>query len=405
MSENLVIISEDNSESDFLFSCASYLKREKFNTFVSAANIKNYFSDNDYVCILIDSDKYEYKLFLRYIASIKKYSPNSRIIVISSSEDSDFINACIENGVYDFADKNTLPKIISTRVLNALRSLSAEKRLSILNIFLNSVNAINQKTGFYKIRVFSDVYDDLLKFRDIRNGTFIVLTINSASKTKVGMNRLAANIKKCIRQTDIAIQGLGKYYLLLPDTSVSGARIVTEKISSSMGDLKIHSGISKIGIKSFEELEKDLGNCLKSAIINDELCVTFEDENLLEDWDNVKQKDKHFKLFEKLYNKKLSELIEPLFFRFEKDFGYKLQGTEVSQYTDKIESVFCMKNTLGRSELIIHYDGFAKLNLKIKHQGLDTCENTDETITLNMLNEKLLSKYLKKLFNEFNSVK
>ena len=39
-----------------------------------------------------------------------------------------------------------------------------------------------------------------------------------------------------------------------------------------------------------------------------------------------------------------------------------------------------------------------KLNLKIKHQGLDTCENTDETITLNMLNEKLLSKYLKKLF-------
>ena len=402
MSENLVIINEDNSVSDFLSSCASNLKREKFDAFVSAVNIKNYFSDKDYVCVLIDSDKYEQKVFNKCITSIKKYSPNSKILVVSSSIDSDFVKACIENGVYDFVDKDSYFEMLSNRALNALSALSAEKRLKVLSIFLNSVNAINLKTGFYKIKALNEAFDELRQLNDIKNGTFIALTINTASKTKVGMNRLAANIKKNIRKTDIVIQGLSKYYLLLPDTSVSGAQVVIEKISFSMGDVKIHSGISKIGLKSFDELEKVLNNSLKSAMINDKLYVTFENENLINDWDNVKPKDKHFKLFERLYNKKLSELIEPLFFRFEKDFAYKLPNAEVSQYSNKIESVFCLKNGSALSEFIIRYDGFTKLNFKIKHQGLDSCENTDETIPLNMLNEKILSKYLKKMYNEFN---
>ena len=343
MSENLVIINEDNSVSDFLSSCALNLKREKFDAFVSAVNIKNYFSDKDYVCVLIDSDKYEQKVFNKCITSIKKYSPNSKILVVSSSIDSDFVKACIENGVYDFVDKDSYFEMLSNRVLNALNVLSAEKRLKVLSIFLNSVNAINLKTGFYKIKALNEAFDELRQLNDIKNGTFIALTINTASKTKVGMNRLAANIKKNIRKTDIVIQGLSKYYLLLPDTSVSGAQVVIEKISFSMGDVKIHSGISKIGLKSFNELENVLNNSLKSAMINDKLYVTFENENLINDWDNVKPKDKHFKLFERLYNKKLSELIEPLFFRFEKDFAYKLPNAEVSKYSNKIESVFCLK--------------------------------------------------------------
>ena len=138
------------------------------------------------------------------------------------------------------------------------------------------MNAINLKTGFYKIKALNEAFDELRQLNDIKNGTFIALTINTASKTKVGMNRLAANIKKNIRKTDIVIQGLSKYYLLLPDTSVSGAQVVIEKISFSMGDVKIHSGISKIGLKSFNELENVLNNSLKSAMINDKLYVTFE---------------------------------------------------------------------------------------------------------------------------------
>lgn len=406
MSKNLVIISEDNSESDFLLSFASFLKREKFDTFVSADNLKNYLCDKDYACVLIDSEQYGRSVFNKCVNIIRKCSPNSKILVITTSKDAKFLNACIENGVYDFIDKNSLPLILSNRVLNALRALSAEKSLKMADIFINAVNAVNLKTGFYKVKAFGDAYDELVEFPDVKSGAFTVITIHPESKTKVAMNRLAANIRKCIRKTDIAIHGSGKYYLLLPDTSVSGAQIVTEKISSLMKDIKIHSGVAKVGIKSFPELEKDVNNCLKSAIINDKLCVTFENDHLINDWDDEsKFKDKHFKLFEKMYEKKFSALIEPLFFRFEKEFDYKLSDADVSQYSNKVESVFCIKNNSKRSEFIIRYDGFAKLNFKIKHLGLDSVENTEETIPLNSLSEKILSKYLKKLYSEFISNK
>ena len=218
------------------------------------------------------------------------------------------------------------------------------------------------------------------------------------------MNRLGQNLKKYLRETDIIAQGSGKFYLLLPNTNVQGAKVVVEKVDYFMGkDIKIRAGIASFGGRTFYELEKDANDSLKSAIVNDALYASLgKNIGLIDEFTDSPINDKHFKLFEKIFNKKLKELIEPMFFRTEKEFQAKLGNILVNQYVNKVECVFSLKSKDKQSELVMRYDGFAKFSLKIIHKGLDTCENTQVEIPLNELNEKVLAKYLKLLYTEFS---
>ena len=268
-------------------------------------------------------------------------------------------------------------------------------------MLINNKQLINEKTGLYTHKALKENFYYVCEYPLFKTGVYMVLTIDDSVKTRVSMNRLGLNLKKCLRQTDIVAQGSGKFYLLLPETDLQGAKYVAEKIASVMGkDIKLHCGISILGSKSFDELEKDANDGLKSAVINDELYFYLGGNITADDSDSV-IKEKHFKLFKKAFETKLSSLIEPLFFRFQKEFESKGEDVAISQYANKIECVFSLKKDKRHSELIIRYDGFTKLNFKIVHKGLDTSENTDENISLNILDEKLLTKYINKLYSEF----
>lgn len=402
MGENIVLVSEDKSNTEFLFSNVSVLRRDEMVGVVPLAVLKRALSDNVKLVLINEKEYFRDEIF-KTVDMIKRTSPDSLIILILSKNDDEFIQKSYEAGVFDFINFTSSPSEFNIRILNCLKYLSLNDKFKIQSIFMNNTPSVNAKTGLFTHKSLKENFDYIREYPMFKKGVYIVLSIDSSVKTKVSMIRLGQNLKKYLRQTDIAVQGIGKYYLLLPQTGLQGAKTVIEKISDTMGtDIKIHAGISILGIESFEELEKDANDSLKSAILNDELYVSLGenmniDENLAESY----QKDKHFKLFQKVFNKKLTELIEPLFFRTEKAFQLKCDNVLISQYANKVECVFSMKNKTKHSELVMRYDGFAKFNLKIIHQGLDTCENTQAEIYLNELNEKLLTKYLNILYNEF----
>ena len=101
------------------------------------------------------------------------------------------------------------------------------------------------------------------------------------------------------------------------------------------------------------------------------------------------------------FTKKLKEVITPVFFRFQKECETKLTNTNVSQYANSIECVFSLKNENIHSELILRYNGFAKIKIEIVHSGLDSAENSKVEMPLSKLTEKELLKLLKQLKDEY----
>lgn len=399
MGKKVLIISEDKNNLGYFFSSVSALKRED-TVVVAIEDIKS-FVDADTTIVFFNADEYSIINLLPAIEYVSK-SSDAKTIVITSNADSDFVEKCASCDAFDIINSAIEPEIFDIRIKNYFKLISLESRLNILSAFMNSTNVQNFKTGFYTHKAFAEAFDSLIEFNSVKNGTYIALTINPEFKTKVSMNRLAVNMKKILRKTDILVQASDKYYTLLPDTDVQGAKNVVEKISASMGnDVKIHTGISKVGITILKDLEKDVNDALISALTEDELFSALGDDSVFDEWNGVLKNDRHFKLFDKIYDNKLSNVIDPIFYRYEKEFTQKLPNSFVSQYSNKIESVFSIRREALHSELVIRYDGFAKLTFEINHSGLDTCENTNAVVSLNALNEKLLSKYLKKLYNEF----
>lgn len=343
---------------------------------------------------------------LRLIKSIKESKKDIEIILLLNDTNQEFILEAYDNGIFDYftidsPDYEMLIKTINCLKIRTLKDISRRNEK-----FLYQLGVIDSKTGLYKYNHLKEIFIDISDDLRIQNGVFAILTLDEKTKTRISTNRLACNIKNSVRGDDIiATARGGKFYMILPNIDLDGTKAVISKIQSKMGDeFKIHAGINKIGIQSFETLDKNTQDSLLSAIQNDELCVSLTDQLTNTDsWlDDEEQKpNKNFKLFKMAFTNKLKTIITPVFFRFQKECETKLTNTQVSQYANNIESVFSLKNENIHSELIIRFNGFAKFIIEIVHSGLDSAENSKLEIPLSKLTEKELLKLLHQLKDEY----
>ena len=402
MYKKVVVITENKSILDFLLSDVHVLKRGEIFYGISISELKKSINADTQI-ILINAEEYSNNEIFKMIDIKKRYACNAKILVILNEIDSNFISECLNRGVYDFIEKDSAPDIYNTRLLNCRKSLSDAQKYAVLSSFINSTNCIKPKTGLYTYKALKECYNDLTDLSFFRESTFAIIALDESTKTKIAVNRLAQNIKKILRQTDVVAQGSGRFYLMLPETNLNGAKEVIEKISDAMGnDIKIRSGIGLINNQTFTEIEKNITDCLKVSVLDDKLYVIYEEKfasSLLSNKD-VKL-NKHYKLFQKTYYRKLHSVIEPLFYRTEKLYSSKLPNVDVAQYANENECLFSLQKGAAHSKLILKYDGFSKILLKISHKGLDTPENTIITLPLNKFDDIILSKYLEQFYNEF----
>lgn len=343
---------------------------------------------------------------IRLIKTIKESKRDIEIILLLNDIKQDFILNAYDCGIFDYftidsPDYEMLIKTVNCFKIRTLKDISSRNEK-----FLYQLGVIDSKTGLYKYNHLKEIFIDISDDLRIQNGVFAILTLDEKTKTRISTNRLACNIKNSVRGDDIiATARGGKFYMILPNIDLNGTRAVISKIQSKMGDeFKIRSGINKIGIQSFETLDKNTQDSLLSAIQNDELCVSLTDQLANTDsWleDDDQKPNKNFKLFKMAFTNKMKTIITPVFFRFQKECETKLANTQVSQYANNIESVFSLKNENIHSELIIRFNGFAKFIIEIVHSGLDSAENSKIEIPLSKLTEKELLKLLNQLKNEY----
>ena len=403
---NILLISEDENATELILNKLVLLRDNDKITKCNCKETKKALQNSLYCIVLLHADIKEQELIFKTIKTIKETKPDSEIILIPNDINTELILKAYDAGIYDYVpiDAESFDFVIKTINCYKLRTLKNIEQRN--EKFLYQQGVIDEKTNLYKCNYLKDIFIDIADDLRIQNGIFSILTLNDKNKTKISTNRLAGIIKTTVRGDDIiATARGGKFYLILPNIDLEGTKKLIQKIQDKMGEeFKIHAGMSKIGIQSFETLDKITQDSLKSAIQNDEMAVSLSEvtgmqNGWLEDEDQPRHKD--FKLFKVAFTNKMKNVIEPIFFRFQKECETKLTNTQVSQYANNIESVFSLKNETLHSELVIRFNGYAKFKIEINHSGLDSAENTKLEIPLSQLTDKELTKLLKQLKQEY----
>lgn len=403
---NILLISEDENATELILNKLVLLRDNDKITKCNYKETKKALQNSLYCVVLLYADIKEQELIFKTIKTIKETKPDSEIILIPNDVNTELILKAYDAGIYDYVpiDAESFDFVVKTINCYKLRTLKNIEQRN--EKFLYQQGVIDEKTNLYKCNYLKDIFIDIADDLRIQNGIFSILTLNDKNKTKISTNRLAGIIKTTVRGDDIiATARGGKFYLILPNIDLEGTKKLIQKIQDKMGEeFKIHAGMSKIGIQSFETLDKLTQDSLKSAIQNDEMTVSLSEvtgmqNGWLEDEDQPRHKD--FKLFKVAFTNKMKNVIEPIFFRFQKECETKLTNTQVSQYANNIESVFSLKNEILHSELVIRFNGYAKFKIEINHSGLDSAENTKLEIPLSKLTDKELTKLLKQLKQEY----
>lgn len=403
---NILLISEDENATELILNKLVLLRDNDKITKCNCKETKKALQNSLYCVVLLYADIKEQESIFKTLKTIKETKPDSEIILIPNDLNTELILKAYDAGIYDYVpiDAESFDFVIKTINCYKLRTLKNIEQRN--EKFLYQQGVIDEKTNLYKCNYLKDIFIDIADDLRIQNGIFSILTLNEKNKTKISTNRLAGIIKTTVRGDDIiATARGGKFYLILPNIDLEGTKKLIQKIQDKMGEeFKIHAGMSKIGIQSFETLDKITQDSLKSAIQNDEMTVSLSEvtgmqNGWLEDEDQPRHKD--FKLFNVAFTNKMKNVIEPIFFRFQKECETKLTNTQVSQYANNIESVFSLKNETLHSELVIRFNGYAKFKIEINHSGLDSAENTKLEIPLSQLTDKELTKLLKQLKQEY----
>ncbi len=403
---NILLVTEQDEIEKIILTKLVLLRCSDSISTCSYRDYKKALENSTYSVVILHENETE-ESTIKAIKTIKEIQNDIEIILLLNSPKPSFALQAYDLGIFDYLSLDSDECDLLIKTVNCYKKQALKDINSRNEKFLYQQGVIDSKTGLYNYKYLKEIFNDLTDNLKIQRGIFAITTLDDSTKTKISTNRLAQTIKNSIRSNDIVAVGKGgKFYIIIPDIDIEGAKNLINKIKDKMGeDFTLRAGLSKIDTLSFDTINKNAQDSLISAIQNDITSACIETSKIttndwLEDDENLSIK-KDFKLFKKLFTSKMENVITPIFYRHQKEFETKLTNTLVSQYVNDIESVFCIKNELAHSELTLRYNGYTKFKIDITHKGLDSAENSTYEIPINELTEKYLKTLFKRLREEY----
>ena len=387
----ILLVSDDNSFAQKLDEKLVFLRKN------DEVVISDYASAFDFVAGCSVVLVHQNSTTEQTLSLIKDLRKNKEIclILVANTKDEGLILESADLGVDDFilADAENFEFVL--RIVHNIE-FSVVKQLSqgYINL-LKQVNVVDEYSGLFNY----EYCQSIMKAQ--KDGIF--MAISPCDKMKFSLDDIAFAIKFAIRKNDIAFVGRGSnFYLYLKDTDFSGAKIVFDKINSK---IKINAGVADISGKTFKVYEKEAQDALIEAQKTEQdFVIQHARENTLDEW-LADTNTGNYKLFRKIFNAKLEKVITPVFYRLQKSYEDKLKNTEIVQFTTDEQCVFELKNKNSKSILRIIYPGFAKIVISIKHEGLDSPENSEISLPLDKVTQKELIEIVENFIKEYKETK
>ena len=363
---------------------------------------KKYYTD----VILLDSSGRETSIETQ-IRYIKEQDRHVFLILLSKSSEPDFIAGMYDCGIDDYILPSSTPADILIKVVNAIKR-AEERRIAYKNeLLLKELDVISSESGFYTERCANELINQ--EFEALADGVFMIVTYDELDRARFSLDALRSALSLSVRKSDTVVElKTSKFYILLPNTDISGGIAVFRKIKENLQEaFRLKAGIEKITSKDFRIIEQKASAALSEAMLSaNDYCIYTEKEQALQekDWNiEIEPEKKDFKLFRQKFLKKTENVITPVFYRLQKVFEDELPDTKIEQSTDEFQCIFHLKSLKQTSRLTIVYAGLGKIVLYITHSGLDSPENREIVLPLKDLTEKSLSDIVCTFVEEYKS--
>ena len=405
MANKIVLISEDTDFFEFIITKLELRRTDELFSY-SFDNILDNLHHITTSLVIINSENTNEKTL-----ELLKLLKGTPIIVCAYNNDNDnFRKQCYKFGAIDFLTILTPDSEFRARLIPALTISDILKKNNTYREMLVQKNILATNNEVYID--YNEILDNQLN--KIKNNAiksvFAAISPNEKNKFLLQSNQIETILLNNIRINDILMNyAPNKYFLILFDTDLKSAEKLWDKISKQFPE-RIYAGFTNITNQSKQQLINEVLNKLHLAINND---------RNIQDWQvsainsfgspNSTSTYTNFKAFKQEFEKKLENVITPVFYHIQQKYIDKFIGITIQHSINNGLGNFVIKNNNIICSFKITCPGFSKINIDITLQK--NTENIDaKRITLEPeeleagLLEDLLEQFITEFKSEFNNI-
>ena len=397
MQRNIILVTNDNNIENFLKTKLVLLREVDdiaVSNYANALNdIEKYSSDVVFVYC-----SYEQEECLELIKEIKDIP----VILLMENYDKDLLLAAFDAGIKDYLTLAATDADVLIRTIWALKDKYKQEKADMTENLLENLNIKDKECAVYidYQKIFDYEIENIKQTS--KDAVFMVLSPTDNAKLNTDEKTFASKLCALLRDGDIIAKAPNfRYYLLLNKTNTKGAFVLFDRIKTETGT-DVAAGISAINNQTFEELEYETLNANIDALSTGKEVIVVNHDAAAETWiDEINASpQKNFKLFKQAFNKKLENVIIPVFYRMQQIYEKNMPNAEIEQNVNEKQSIFIIKNDELENIFKITYPGFSKINIDILHDGLDSAENKRVSFNINELNEDFLEALLDEFYKD-----
>lgn len=326
------------------------------------------------------------------------------VLLLINNYDRNFILSAYDEGIDDYFGINSDASEISIRTVNCIKKDNLKKTINRYSNYLKAYELLDSSDNYISSKNSENILNIELQTKNYRNGALLLIEPDEEGKASYSSDKMKAALNKSIRNTDIIAHSSGiKTFIMISEGGIAGAAKILDKIKKELNDeISIKAGICEITSNKFDIIEKHAQCALSESLSSGQEFTIFANNEPEENW-LEEPKEKNYKLFKNAFNKKLEKVITPVFYRLQKSWEEKLFNTKIEQYTSDTQSVFRLINPKQTSLLKIVYPGFAKVIVYITHEGLNSPENKEISLSLNEINNKEITHIIEEFIREFKN--
>lgn len=326
------------------------------------------------------------------------------VLLLINNYDRNFILSAYDEGIDDYFGINSDASEISIRTVNCIKKDNLKKTINRYSNYLKAYDLLDSSDNYISSKNSENILNIELQTKNYRNGALLLIEPDEEGKASYSSDKMKTALNKSIRNTDIIAHSSGiKTFIMISEGGIAGAAKILDKIKKELNDkISIKAGICEITSNKFDIIEKHAQCALSESLSSGQEFTIYTNNEPEENW-LEEPKEKNYKLFKNAFNKKLEKVITPVFYRLQKSWEEKLFNTKIEQYTSETQSVFRLIHPKQTSLLKIVYPGFAKVIVYITHEGLNSPENKEISLSLNEINNKEITHIIEEFIREFKN--
>ena len=329
---------------------------------------------------------------------------NTPTIIFSYSFNSDFSVEIFKKGAFSYITLETPIEELHARLKSALNLVSSIKKNSQYRDILVKNNLLTKNNEVFLN--FTAILDSELEniHKSSSLATLVAIAPDDKSKFSIQPNQIETIILNNVRKNDILMNySPGKYFLLLNDADITKSDKIWNNLIKILPQ-GIYAGFSQINNKTRQQVINEALNNLHDKIKN--TSETVMTVNNIYSGDN-------FKFFRQEFNKKLEQIISPVFYHIQQIYNDRLFGIKIEQSVGDGYGVLYIKSRHIVGSLRITSPGFSTINIDVKYEQNKINESdTDSNIIIdskritiepNELESGLLQDLLEQFIIEFKN--